>query len=469
MASRHKVSYIGYSLLTAALLSASWIAPLSAYAQSASTPSASVTTTAASSSSSANAASPSTSSKAASTPTASAASPASLQPQKAWTSDNLLTTSVLVKDASQSVIGDTYVVPAKKLVYVHISQLIPYKGSASTQYGWSVDSLKALDQNTGKVKWTYTFHQSAGPYTLYSLYKFTASGTAYVFQSFSDNTYRLYSINSSGELNWIRSLPRQSNGDIIDFQVMQDGSIVAAVQHDYNSKGVYTTDLLRFQADGKLLNRSSVKGQLLGIQQNRVLFIVSPLVKDQSGIWGNPYSPQIAAYDLSLKKVFAYQLPKSAYVFGELNAGQMVMADGSVVIRAEANSTQDKLYGFSPSGTLLWGRLILVDAFVQPVGSGYATYSPSKMTLDLYSPKGKIATHTFNELADETTDLTTNVNGNLMLNLAQNTYVLNPNTLNVALSYATSPDWLDPFVQSYADRAVYTTLGDGKIHRWNLK
>ncbi|WP_411347637.1 hypothetical protein [Paenibacillus sp. WLX2291] len=473
MASNNKLSYTCGALLAASLLGAGCIAPGSAHAATTNSSVSSVASTSSTSSSSSNTASTTTNSSpanaVATTATSATASSNGLQPQKAWASDNLLTTSALVADASQSVMADTYVVPAKKLVYVHISQLIQNTGAAKTQYSWVVDSLKALDQNTGKVKWTYTFHESAGPYTLYSLAKFTASGTAYVFQSFSDNTYRLYSINSSGELNWIRSLPRQGDGDIVDFEVMQDGSIVAAVQHDYNSKGIYTTDLLRFQAGGKLLNRTSVQGQVLGIQQNRILFNASPLVKDKSGIWGNPYSPQIAVYDLSLKKTFAYKLPKNAYVFSESNAGQLVMPDGSVVIRAEATSTQDKLYGFSPTGTLLWGRLIPVDAFVQPAGSGYATYSPSTMTLDLYSFKGKIATHSFNELADETTDLTTNVNGNLMLNLAQRTYVINPQTLNVALSFATDRDWIDPFVKSYADRAVYTTLNDGKVYRWNLK
>ncbi|WP_017811977.1 PQQ-binding-like beta-propeller repeat protein [Paenibacillus shenyangensis] len=450
-------------LVTAGLLGSMWLTPSTAVHASA-LPASSVSATDKDS----IAKSSITGTNAASLPASS--SPKSLTAMnalhKSWTSSNLRTPSVLIRHASNSFVSTIHAVPAKKLVYAYVTQLVDNTPKARISYDWRLDSLKALDENTGKVKWTYNFHKSGGPFTIYSETAFAANGTTYAFQNFTDSTYKLYSINSSGKLNWTRSLPHQNGLDIVQLSVMKDNSILAAVQYSYDNKGIYHTELLHFQASGKLIHRSQIAGRLIRIQNEHILMDLSPMVR-RGGIWDTAYGSKLAVYNQNGQQQYTCQMPKATILYEDMDEQQTILSDGSIIIR-EAGSTQDKLYGFSLKGKLLWKRLISIDAQIAASSAGYAVYQPASHTISLYIMNSQIVQQSVVGPPEEGISLIQTIDGNLLLTLQKSAYVLNPQNLQTIFASSSGNILLNADIRAYSDGAIYTADARGGVVKWSM-
>ncbi|OBZ19025.1 hypothetical protein A8L34_05645 [Bacillus sp. FJAT-27264] len=376
-----------------------------------------------------------------------------------WTSASLFTSSVLVPKDAESVIHDVKAVPAKKQVYVHMGQNVPNTTSKTKQL-WYVDTLKALDADTGKQNWEYVFHDSKGPYTTAGSSVFNSNGTAYVYQAFSDKTYRLYSVNSSGKLNWVQSLTGPSS-----ISLLKDGSILAASPSAPDSKGIVKTTLTQFDVSGKVTKRQQVPGNLLTAQGDRIILSTSPLVKNSAGIWLDKLNPRLEVYDLSFKSLYSYQVPAGSNIYGDGSPGQMVLNDGTVILRTNVNGTGNKLQAFNSQGSQLWERNIPGSALTQSTGSGYVVFANGTMTL--YDLEKNTATRTFDEEESKYTVITHTGDGKLSVNLKDNTYLLNPTSLEEILSFNSGS--LNPLMTTYGDNAVYASSADGKLTKLAVK
>lgn len=376
-----------------------------------------------------------------------------------WTSPTLFTSSVLVPKAGEAVIHDIQAMPAKKQVVVYLGQNVPNTTNKTKQL-WYVDTLKALDTDTGQLKWEYVFHDSKGPYTISGSSVFNSSGTAYVYQAFSDKTYRLYSVNSGGTLNWVQQLQGPSS-----ITLLKDGSILAAATGAPDSKGNVKTTLTRFDSAGKVQQRQQAQGAFLFAQGDRIILAGSPMVKSSSGVWQNPQNPRLEVYDASFKPLYAYQVPAGSKVGGEGGFGLMVQNDGALLLRTSANGTTDKLHAFAPQGGIQWERSLPAGALTASTGNGYVVYDNG--TLTLYHGDQKSVSRTFEGEGSKNTVLLRTDEGHLILNLKEHTYVLASGTLNTLLQYSNGN--FNAKLTSFGDNAAYTAAADGKLTKLTVQ
>ncbi|MBT2291725.1 hypothetical protein J7E73_21870 [Paenibacillus albidus] len=392
------------------------------------------------------------------------ASAAAAQPgttmKPSWTSPSLFTPTVLVKSGSEAVIHDVKAFPDKKLVYVYMGQNVP-NTTGKTKQEWSVDTLKALDANTGKLKWEYVFHESKGPYTITSKAVFGSSGTSYVYQAFSDKTYKLYSVNSAGQLNWMQKLTGPSN-----ISLMKDGSVLTSTTGVPNAKGVVKSVLTLYNSSGKQLLSQQVQGSVITAQGERIVMAASPMSRASNGTWLEKSNPRLEVYDLSLKQLYAYQTPAGSNIYGEGSPGQFVLNDGTFIIRIHLADNQNKLLAFGPEGKPLWGRSIPGSAYTEATASGYIVYENGKFTL--YDLAGQVGDpHTFLDAAGETFGISRTSDGNLSFSMKEDQmYILNPKTLQTIHGFSITD--LNLGTNDYAAHTVYSSSEDGKLFKFVL-
>ncbi|WP_322903056.1 PQQ-binding-like beta-propeller repeat protein [Paenibacillus sp. SGZ-1009] len=373
-----------------------------------------------------------------------------------WSSPPLLADHV--DNALASRVTDVHAVPSKALVYVHTQQDIP-NTTGKTQNSWYLDTLKAYSVATGKLQWSYSLHKPAGAYTLSTQTAYTHYGTVYLYAEYSDGTYKLYSIHASGKLNWEKSLSKAAT-----ITLMKDSSLLVASRGTVNSEGVIRSTLTRYDNNGKLLNQQSIQGSLLKAEGNRILIAASKLNKNQNG-WEMVSNPRMDVYGLELKRLYSYQFPAHANIYGDGSDSMFVLNDGTVLIRANIQDVGNKLFGFDAKGKLLWGRMIPGDSLTQSTGTGYVVYE--NKTLQLYNTSsGKaLASVTLEGDPDDYTWLLRTSDGNLMINLADRTYVIYPTTLAIVETIDTT-NLGSPL--DYVHRTVYS-VRDDMLYKYVLK
>ncbi|WP_411349336.1 hypothetical protein [Paenibacillus sp. WLX2291] len=387
---------------------------------------------------------------------ASAASDIRLLNNPSWTSPSLFTDKM--DDALAVRAVDVHAIPSKSLVYVHTQQDIA-NTTGNTQNNWYLDTIKGYSLTTGKPLWSYSLHESAGPYTLSTQIVYAPYGTAYIYAAYSDGTYKLLSLHSSGKLNWEKTLP--ASGSVT---MMKDGSLLVTSNGNVNSEGIIRSSLSRFDTNGKLLNSQTVQGSILHAEGDRILVAASKLTKNQNG-WQMVSNPQMDVYGLELKRLYKYQFPAKSNIYGDGSDSMFVLKNGTVLVRANIDQTGNKLFAFDPSGKVLWGRVIPGDSITQSTGTGYITYE--NKTLKLYNTtSGKaIASATLEGDPANYTSLDRTTDGNLMINMADRTYVLYPTNLSIVQTFDTN-NLGTPY--DYVDQTVYT-VNDDMLNRYKLK
>ncbi|PAF30337.1 hypothetical protein [Paenibacillus sp. 7516] len=372
-------------------------------------------------------------------------------PKPAWTSPSLMQSQVNTE--KDVLVKEINAVPAKNLVYVHSSQPVT-KTSSATTLAWQLDTLQALDATTGKVKWNYIFHEKSGPYTTYSDSIYTSYGTAYVYMEYSDGTKKVYSFNTSGKTNWVRTVNAPS-----DLYLLDDETLLVASSQGAQSNGSVRTAISLYDKKGKMITEKTINGAVLQAGSDRIVVDASKRIKI-GGYWQPAANPKVEIYDRSLTRLSFYQFPSNANTQGDGGGESLaILNDGSVIMRANFENTGNKLMGFGADGKLAWGRSIPGSAFIQTAGNGYTLFTGSK--LELYNMKGKVTERTFKDQQPVLMQVKRTQDGQYQLDFAKTGYIVNPKTLedvHVYTASASVPSIITP--STYVNDVLYTIQDD---------
>ncbi|MEC0124703.1 hypothetical protein [Paenibacillus pabuli] len=380
-------------------------------------------------------------------------------PKAAWTSSSLALKEVNTE--KDVIIKELNAVPSKNLVYVHSSQPV-IKTSSNTKLDWQLDSLQALDATTGQLKWNVIFHEKSGPYTTYSNSLYSSYGTAYVYMEYSDGTKKVYSYNTSGKTNWVKTVNQSSSIYLLD-----NDTLLVASSPGVQSNGSVRTAISLYDKKGKLITEKTINGAVLKAGSNRIVVDASKQTK-VGNYWQAAANPKVEIYDRTLNRLSFYQFPSNANTLGDGGGESLaILDDGSVIMRANFANTGNKLMGFGTDGKMAWGRTIAGDAFVQTAGSGYTVFTGQK--LELYTMKGKVTERTFKDQQEALMIVERTQDENYKLNFAQTGYILDPQTLDTIHEYAfaSSPGMLDGY-STYSTHIIYQ-INDDALSKYVLK
>ncbi|MDO3410232.1 PQQ-binding-like beta-propeller repeat protein [Saccharibacillus sp. CPCC 101409] len=351
------------------------------------------------------------------------AAPSAL-PQPSWTSSSLY-------DAKSASVHDVHAVSAAGLVYAHTVQSIK-KTSSKTSYDWYQETITAFDANSGARKWTHTFHDKAGPYTVSSSILYTGEGSVYFVGSFSDKTQKIYALGADGKLNWTRPLSFGS-----DVYLLGDESLLIASPSAPDKRGAVKTSMVRCDASGKTLAQRTVQGSVLTADGSRIVVDTGGKVKI-GGVWDRSPSPSIAVCAPDLNTLYTYRFPSSVNLLGDGGGSPiLVLGDGSVIFRGSVAGTVNRLFAFEPKGRLLWARTIPADSVIASFGSGYVTYSGRQ--LSSFSLDRQLAQRTLDDQPGQIVLLERSGDGLLQVDMNDTLYILDPDNLNVRQAVSNRP------------------------------
>lgn len=380
-------------------------------------------------------------------------------PKPAWTSSSLALTEVNTE--KDVIIKELNAVPSKNLVYVHSSQPV-IKTSSNTKLDWQLDSLQALDATTGQLKWNVIFHEKSGPYTTYSNSLYSSYGTAYVYMEYSDGTKKVYSYNTSGKTNWVKTVNNSSSIYLLD-----NDTLLVASSAGVQSNGSVRSAISLYDKKGKLITEKTINGAVLKAGSNRIVVDASKQTK-VGNYWQAAANPKVEIYDRTLNRLSFYQFPSNANTLGDGGGESLaILDDGSVIMRANFENTGNKLMGFGTDGKMAWGRAIAGDAYIQTAGNGYTVFTGQK--LELYSMKGKVTERTFKDQQEPLMVVERTQDENYKLNFAKSGYILDPQTLETVHEYAfaSTPGLLDGY-STYSDHIIYQ-INDDALSKYVLK
>lgn len=380
-------------------------------------------------------------------------------PKPAWTSSSLALTEVNTE--KDVIIKELNAVPSKNLVYVHSSQPV-IKTSSNTKLDWQLDSLQALDATTGQLKWNVIFHEKSGPYTTYSNSLYSSYGTAYVYMEYSDGTKKVYSYNTSGKTNWVKTVNNASSIYLLD-----NDTLLVASSAGVQSNGSVRSAISLYDKKGKLITEKTINGAVLKAGSNRIVVDASKQTK-VGNYWQAAANPKVEIYDRTLNRLSFYQFPSNANTLGDGGGESLaILDDGSVIMRANFENTGNKLMGFGTDGKMAWGRAIAGDAYIQTAGNGYTVFTGQK--LELYTMKGKVNERSFKDQQEPLMVVERTQDENYKLNFAKSGYILDPQTLETVHEYAfaSTPGVLDGY-STYSDHIIYQ-INDDALSKYVLK
>lgn len=300
-------------------------------------------------------------------------------------------------------------VPSKNLIYLHTRE-----NYATQTKIWLVDKVKALDSNTGKVKWSAQFTDpGTSMFREASYYLVSPDGTVYVtFNNNNDGTH-IYAVGSDGKRKWKTVLSTQEGR----LALLQNGSLLFIGSGKMDKNGNYVGgSLTLIDRNGRKVKNKAYTGTVEA-EHNRVII--------QTNTNARSTGPRIEVFDMSLNKVFSYQVPADAYAETGYNT---VLNDGTVILRMNLNKTGNRLIGFSPSGKLLWGRNVEGNAEIAPLGNNYGVFADNK--LSVYSINGLLKSAIVNDSTEAFTSLWQIPDGSVGLDFpGSGFYVLDQRTL----------------------------------------
>ncbi|NGZ77566.1 outer membrane protein assembly factor BamB family protein [Saccharibacillus alkalitolerans] len=360
-------------------------------------------------------------------------------PQPSWTSAS-------VYDTSSASAHDIRYVKSRSLIYVHTVQSVK-KTSSKTPYDWHLETVTAFDASTGAQKWSRTFHEKGGAYTIASSILYAENGAVYFTGTFSDKTQKIYALSPNGRETWTRSVSYGS-----DVYMLGDESLLIASPQGPDKRGFVKTSAVRCDSAGRVIAAKTLKGSILTAEGQRLVVDTSRLVKI-GGAWDRSPSPSVEVYTPELKRVYAYKFPSSVNLLGDGGGPAiLVQDDNTVIFRGSVAGTVNKLFAFSPQGRLLWGRVIPADSVIYSTGSGYVTYS--KRRLSAFDLSGKLAEHTLEDEPGQIVVMERSDDGRLQIDMADTLYVLDPHKLDVIQAVSNLPLRSD-YAFAYAGGVLY--------------
>ncbi|EPY03775.1 hypothetical protein PAALTS15_28576 [Paenibacillus alvei TS-15] len=258
-----------------------------------------------------------------------------------------------------------YHIPNTKTVYLASNTFI-----ASQTKVWEAGVVTAVDESSGKPKWSFTFYQKGTPYPWNTKIAYSKFGSVYALVKDGQGT-KLFSVNASGKSNWTIPVPNAE-----DVHVMNDGTILLI---DPDRKVTPTAKskprAYAYSANGKKLAEVAL-GQMYSVIGGQ--YVVSQI--------GEIGKSNLAVYGSKLNKLFTYNLLSGAVTY--VNEATWVINNGDILLRVNIPKSGNKLIALNAKGKTLWDRSIPGNAGVQSIGQNYVVYADGVMSL--YNAKGLV-------------------------------------------------------------------------------
>ncbi|WP_322923138.1 hypothetical protein [Paenibacillus campi] len=347
-----------------------------------------------------------------------------------------------------SVVYSVKVIPSKALVYVKSSHSTNYTSNKST------DTFQAYSANDGKLQWSYNDLGESGDLgdTLY-----TNDGTVYFCNLYADGHYWLTSLHSSGKPNWKIKLPKLANAFPYTANLMKDGSLLVAVTIPTDSAGNVKSMLKRYDRNGKLLQQQTIPAYVMSASGNRIIVDTSRYHNNQTSL----QHAKFEAYGLDLKRLYSHS---SLLQFDRYDDQIVTLDDGTVFIGTYNKvAAGNMLFKFDAKGKLIWKHKVADDYRIQSTGNGYILYENRTFKLYTATSTKPSAIVTLKGTPADYTWIVRTLDGNVMVNMLDRTYILNPATLSIVEAWYRTPA---DAMFDYANDAIYTDENKGILHKY---
>lgn len=315
---------------------------------------------------------------------------------------------------------DIYNVPGTNTLYLHIGE-----EKASQTKIWSPDTLRAVDQSTGKTKWTFSFAKPGyGWPSTEDPFVYAPDGSVYAYFS-SDRL--LYAVSAAGKEKWSMRLDSNipSNGKLYR---LSDGTLVIAAVKS-STVGKESVQLIGFDPNGKSKFNQIVPGELVVVTKDRIV-VKAP---SKSNV-----AEKVLGYDSSLKKVYQHSFPKGASV-NYYTA--FALSDGTIVFPTVTPESKQKqtLIALSSSGKEIWKRSYDLNGLAFSAGDGYLFLNLTSNKLSYYNLNGVLKERTLTNFAvpegDTLPSAIITSDGKLLIDLVSRQYVMDPTTMNIMYEF----------------------------------
>ncbi|MBD3920027.1 PQQ-binding-like beta-propeller repeat protein [Paenibacillus sp. PR3] len=310
---------------------------------------------------------------------------------------------------------DIYMVPGTNTIYLHVGE-----EKASQTKVWAPDTLRAVDQTTGKVKWVFSFAKPGyGWPSTEDPFVYTQDGSVYAYFS---SERLLYAVNANGKEKWSKQLPIDTPFDG-KLHRLSDGTLVIVAVKS-SAIGKESVRLVGFDANGKSKFDKTISGSLVTVSKDRI--VVKAITKSTDAV-------KIVGYDSSLKQVYNYSFNKGTYV-NEYTS--FTLTDGTLVFPTIAPESKQKqtLIGLSSSGKLVWKRTLDRNGLAFSAGNGYLFINFTTNKLSYYNHKGLVKERTLTDFnmpeGDVLPTARISSDGKILVDLISRQYILDPVTLN---------------------------------------
>ncbi|WP_433709100.1 hypothetical protein [Paenibacillus illinoisensis] len=322
-------------------------------------------------------------------PTASAADYKQL-PEPEWTYDVPTGTQTDIHNKNYYFTGKTIYPIVSEKINSETAYTFLYHSDRSTGKTKPVYTLLAIDDKTGKQKWT---HKSP---LLYNSFEVDQSGNVYYFdegKSGNKKVYKLTALDSNNKPRWVKTFKEQ-----FQFNVLEDGRIAVII---------FTKDtsvITLYTKEGKQLTKKELPGHVRHIQGNFAGVINSSALRNKT---------TIDIYSISTgKKVISAVQPQDHVNI--VHADFEVLSGGTVIVPIyDAKTKVETLHGYKPNGEEKWTRPLpkpaqdavygttyahnMYDSLYVSLGNNYLIQEKNK--LSLYNTNNQlIATKTFDDL-----------------------------------------------------------------------
>lgn len=264
--------------------------------------------------------------------------------------------------------------------YKNTAYLVSSGEVASATKVWPVVVLTAVDVNSGKKKWSYTFYEKGTPYPL-STSPLVYGSDGAVYAMVNDVTgNKLFAVNASGKAKWIIQVPEAD-----ELYMMRDGTLLLIDRDKRDSSGKTANWVYSYNASGKQIGKKTI-GDIYSVVDGQ--YIVSQVefsAKDSKGAY-----QKIRAdfYNSKLGHVFSYSFPARAYT--DISEAVWTLDGGNVMFRVNIPEKGNQLVAVNAKGKAQWRLSIAGNADVESAKGGFAVFGSNE--LRFYNAKGGLVT-----------------------------------------------------------------------------
>ncbi|WP_336788318.1 outer membrane protein assembly factor BamB family protein [Paenibacillus sp. MMO-177] len=346
---------------------------------------------------------------------------------------------------------DIYMVPGTSTIYLHVGE-----EKASETKVWTPDTLRAVDQNTGKVKWIFSFAKSGyGWPSTKDPFVYTPDGNVYAYFS---SEKLLYAVTAAGKEKWSKRLPSDVPFDGKLYRLSDGTLVIAAVKS--SAVGKESVRLMGFDPNGKSKFDKIISGKIVTVTKDRI--VVKAIMKTSD-------AQKIMGYDSALKQAYTYSFAKGVYVNDYTT---FALTDGTLVFTTSSPDNKQKqiLLALSSSGNSIWKRTMDRNGLAFTAGNGYLFLNFTTNKLSYYNNKGLIKERTLSDFkmpeGDTLPTARISSDGKILVNLISRQYILDPVTLNSLYDFSNG---IKGTILDYKNKSIFVYFWkENKISYYHL-